>query len=770
MSQSNPNSMTVVNSSNMNGGARQKVMMQLHNTLNMVNDVMKNEQFRQYRQKFLQQILVTVSQNRELVTIMLRMCSANKSNLLINVIRDAVDNYSSLESYNLQTYIQKYNEYLKFFEQADDAVRPELSQVLFPLFVTVIMQLLQQNRYEDAAEFYKQFSKCIPVYYDEYLLQLKMLRTFPPSPDSFPLLNAHMTQQKYHIRQSILGEQCLSQWFLKNHYSIFLERFKSQIEFIRCYEQPPSAQILYSLSGAFFGIPVYADNKIKVFNSTVKEQNFRARIDGAPSTAVKEDHEMTTTAKAKKRSINRPTSTENKSDKTETQATTTTTTVSGTKKSKTENILSGDRRLPFPPIRSVDQILKANEGKEEKHLPSVKFFTHFESDDRITCADFSLEGGEIKRIVMLGFNSAIIRVIALEGKLTTLSNTDKSFRDLSSLFIPNEHDNKDKKSHLLVGHSAAVTGVSISSDRLYSVSSSLDCTVRLWCLTTMENLAIFRAHSAPVLCVKFSPFSFYFASGGQDRSLMLWDMTNHLPIRIMNEHLSDVECLSWHPNSHYVATGSSDRMVRVFEITTAQVVRMYTGHKSPITSVQFSHNGKLIASGGAFPLPVIIINSFSLGVQLVVYGMHQNDITSLDFSFDSHYLVSGSIDQTIKVWDVTDWLKADSNDDVAQIIAANEQSSNDHLSSSVVQSSSLTNFSRQYKNDQFGESFDISTLHDVTSKLTKGTVFNENGEPQQLEEAANLIMTLYTKNTDVINVTCCRKHLVLAVGTFDRTA
>lgn len=73
-----------------------------------------------------------------------------------------------------------------------------------------------------------------------------------------------------------------------------------------------------------------------------------------------------------------------------------------------------------------------------------------------------------------------------------------------------------------LGHSAAVTSISVSYDSFYFVSSSVDSTVRLWSLKMGHCLAVYKAHVSPVLTVKLNPKGFHFASGGADSLIFLW--------------------------------------------------------------------------------------------------------------------------------------------------------------------------------------------------------------------------------------------------------
>ena len=73
-----------------------------------------------------------------------------------------------------------------------------------------------------------------------------------------------------------------------------------------------------------------------------------------------------------------------------------------------------------------------------------------------------------------------------------------------------------------LGHSGAITSLSMSYDSFYFVSASSDCSVRLWSLKMGHCLAVYKAHVNAVWSVKLNTKGFHFASGGADSLIFLW--------------------------------------------------------------------------------------------------------------------------------------------------------------------------------------------------------------------------------------------------------
>ena len=74
----------------------------------------------------------------------------------------------------------------------------------------------------------------------------------------------------------------------------------------------------------------------------------------------------------------------------------------------------------------------------------------------------------------------------------------------------------------LLGHSAPILSVTISSDRRQIISGGADGKIKVWSFETGEPLDILSGHSAAVGSVAMSPNGQLLASGGHDREIRIW--------------------------------------------------------------------------------------------------------------------------------------------------------------------------------------------------------------------------------------------------------
>ena len=325
--------------------------------------------------------------------------------------------------------------------------------------------------------------------------------------------------------------------------------------------------------------------------------------------------------------------------------------------------------IPFPPSTARDVAMEVQKVKENRDRfriegrtggvgpgVSVTMFTFHNTFDSVNCVEFSGDN----TLVAVGTAESYIRLWSLEDRALTSPQDPPGFQPSSS--------------RRLIGHSGPVYAISFSpsvaipepptnghtestispdSKPRYMLSSSADTTVRLWSLDTWTNLVAYRSHSSPVWDVRFSPHGHYFVSASADRTARLWSTNQIAPLRLFVGHDSDVETVAWHPNGAYIFTagGVGDKTVRMWAITGGNQVRIFTGHTGNITAISCSPNGGFVAS--ADDKGVIILWDLRSG-RLVkrMRGHGAGGVWSLDWSVESTVLVSGGADSSVRVWDV----------------------------------------------------------------------------------------------------------------------
>ena len=264
---------------------------------------------------------------------------------------------------------------------------------------------------------------------------------------------------------------------------------------------------------------------------------------------------------------------------------------------------------------------------------------------------------------------------------------------------------------ILGGQKDRVQSVALSNNNEFIVSGSWDRTVRLWNLKTGGHVAdvkTFCGHTSLVVnSVDISPNNNYIvSSGGKDETARIWDRKTGACIRTLDlgetvysvcfssvpDHLPDSECIFVSDNRNKrlfdIDTGdcistiqagstcgsalSSDGKyivgsgktcigsVALFNAETSEYIKDLGWHTHFLQTVAITDNNKWIASGGGPGNDQFVrLWNVETGKQTKlgyadpgVSGGHGYDVSSVVFSVDSKYIVSGSCDRTICLWNV----------------------------------------------------------------------------------------------------------------------
>lgn len=174
------------------------------------------------------------------------------------------------------------------------------------------------------------------------------------------------------------------------------------------------------------------------------------------------------------------------------------------------------------------------------------------------------------------------------------------------------------------------------------------------------------AHQDAVLSVQFSKNGSKLLTAGYDQSARLWDTASGKLLKTYKGHTWWVWSAKFSPKEDKLVTASQDGTAILWDTETAKAGPPFTGHEGPVYSAAFSADGFTIASGGydrrvllwkpddVRPYDFKKLASKDGSViqppKFKALDGHSGPVRSVDFSRDGRQLISGSQDNTVKLW------------------------------------------------------------------------------------------------------------------------
>ncbi|KAL9936131.1 hypothetical protein V8E36_004973 [Tilletia maclaganii] len=161
--------------------------------------------------------------------------------------------------------------------------------------------------------------------------------------------------------------------------------------------------------------------------------------------------------------------------------------------------------------------------------------------------------------------------------------------------------------------------------------------------------------------VCFSPDGKYLATGAEDRQIRIWDISSRTVYQVLKDHKQEIYSLDFSADGRLIASGSGDKTVRIWDLETGRelhalwTVPELSSAEAGVTSVSISRDSRLVAAGALDTF--VRVWDTRTGDQLEKLKGHKDSIYSVAFAPDGKSLVSGSLDKTLKRWDLDETLR-----------------------------------------------------------------------------------------------------------------
>ena len=200
----------------------------------------------------------------------------------------------------------------------------------------------------------------------------------------------------------------------------------------------------------------------------------------------------------------------------------------------------------------------------------------------------------------------------------------------------------------LAGHTGAVTQL-LCVDNLI-LASSVDGTVSVWNAQKEIRMHAFQGHQKEIKCMTLSEDRTLVATGSFDCSARVWSLTSLQQLSCVEGHSKVVWCTGLTADNKLVATGSDDTTLKIWSIQTETCIHVIK-YSDSIKCIALTSDNLRIIAGAHSSNGQLKAWSIATGACLEVYTGHTHAVMCMLLTSDDCFLITGSRDGTIKVWE-----------------------------------------------------------------------------------------------------------------------
>lgn len=273
------------------------------------------------------------------------------------------------------------------------------------------------------------------------------------------------------------------------------------------------------------------------------------------------------------------------------------------------------------------------------------------------------DSGTVQRTISGHTNAIYVAVFSPDEKLLASSSRDLTARiwDFAS----------GRELHKFTGFRCAVKTVAFSPGGRTLAASGNDGMIKIWDVKTGNELqSLVHINSADVdmsvYSVTFDRTGTKIYAANGDGTISEWDIAKRKETRVWKAHDGNAYRLRFNRDYSLLASSGYDATVKLWdtsdwhEVRRMSMARASAAFNIPSTGLTFSRDGKLIAASDigldqqqtSYVYVQAVVWKVANGEKLWTFDAHKFDINGLEFTRDNNFLLTGSVDRTIKAWDM----------------------------------------------------------------------------------------------------------------------
>merc|ERR1712168_231621 len=164
-------------------------------------------------------------------------------------------------------------------------------------------------------------------------------------------------------------------------------------------------------------------------------------------------------------------------------------------------------------------------------------------------------------------------------------------------------------------------------------------------------IMLLTGHESEIFCCKFNPEGDIIASAGNDRVIFLWSTFGECDnLHTMRGHSGAITELKFSTDGERIYTCSVDKTIAVWDLNVGDRIKKLKGHAGFINTLDVARRGPTVICTGSDDGTTKLWDTRSKTPVSSFQNVYQ--VTAVQFNDTAEQILTGGIDNDVKVWDL----------------------------------------------------------------------------------------------------------------------